>query len=499
MRNAKQLKIPFEGEAPALRSPTTLLEFVRPAGYRGLYAFHKYWGKKPAESVSYLIEQLSVPNDLVVDPFLGFGTIAREAALRNRRFLGSDINPIATELTQLLVCPPRYSELDAAIDRMRSALQSDINGSYRMSDGGTATHYLWREDMLESVWRLASRKGGRKEFKPSTFDKKQAERYENYSPSILRPLRLYHNSRINAFEGLCWRHLFTGRALHNIELILQHIRSEAEPLRTPLSLILTSAIGQMSRMVFAITGRGKTTGDAETKIEVGSWVIGFWRPALSFEVNVWNCYENKAHRLLKAIAQGTEPDISCGKPREVVNKRAQVSINNMTALELIREIPDDAVQLVLTDPPHGDRIPYLELSELWNAVIGKTSSFDDEIVVSNARGRDKTKQKYSEQMAEFFKRLEPKLAEGGYVAVFFNARSKEYWDGLNPRGISKFLPFIGAFPMSYSAGSVVQDNRDGGLKHDYVLLYRKASRGSGTRSRHGLRSVPGWMDSFPNE
>ena len=42
----------------------------------------------------------------------------------------------------------------------------------------------------------------------------------------------------------------------------------------------------MTRMVFAVTGRGKTKGEAAEKVEVGSWVIGYWRPRLHFEVNV---------------------------------------------------------------------------------------------------------------------------------------------------------------------------------------------------------------------
>ena len=46
-------------------------------------------------------------------------------------------------------------------------------------------------------------------------------------------------------------------------------------------------------MVFAVTGRGKTKGKSADKVEVGSWVIGYWRPPLHFEVNVWNCFENR--------------------------------------------------------------------------------------------------------------------------------------------------------------------------------------------------------------
>ena len=53
--------------------PITAAQTMAPKGYVGLYGFHKYWGKKPHEPIAYLIEQLSAPGQLVVDPFVGSG------------------------------------------------------------------------------------------------------------------------------------------------------------------------------------------------------------------------------------------------------------------------------------------------------------------------------------------------------------------------------------------------------------------------------------------
>ena len=72
-----------------------------PEGYAGIYGFHKYWGKKPHEPIVYAIEQLMRPGDIVVDPFTGSGASAREATIRNRRFIGFDVNPVAVEYCQV--------------------------------------------------------------------------------------------------------------------------------------------------------------------------------------------------------------------------------------------------------------------------------------------------------------------------------------------------------------------------------------------------------------
>jgi DNA modification methylase len=46
------------------------------------------------------VERLSAPNEVVLDPFAGGGTVAVECALRQRRSISIDINPYALEVMQ---------------------------------------------------------------------------------------------------------------------------------------------------------------------------------------------------------------------------------------------------------------------------------------------------------------------------------------------------------------------------------------------------------------
>jgi DNA modification methylase len=54
-------------------------DLITPQGYRGLAAFHKYWGKKPVEYWTYLIENLTREKEVVLDPFLGSGLVPIQA------------------------------------------------------------------------------------------------------------------------------------------------------------------------------------------------------------------------------------------------------------------------------------------------------------------------------------------------------------------------------------------------------------------------------------
>jgi hypothetical protein len=291
-----QLKL-FEAEPKTSQKPDNLLT---PKMYRGLHAFHKYWGKKPLEPLAYLIEKLSPPNGLVVDPFLGSGTAGSEAVRLARRFIGIDLNPIAIEISTLMMAPPKAAQFVLAFRKLEQITKAQIMESYKNTHhDGPATHYLWKNAKLIEV--RASSHHKLRSFEPNSDDIALYESYKNYQPHTIRTPRFFNNSRINSKPQMSLHDIFTGRALRNIEIILDGISTMPSIHQMPLKLSLTSALGQMSNMVFAITGRGKTTGAKSEKIEVGSWVIGFWRPTLHFEINVWNCFENRAKKLIKVL------------------------------------------------------------------------------------------------------------------------------------------------------------------------------------------------------
>jgi 16S rRNA G966 N2-methylase RsmD len=468
-----------------------------PAAYRGLYAFHKYWGKKPAEPMRYLIQHLCPEGGLVIDPFLGSGISALEAVQLNRRFVGVDINPAAVRIARLLVSLPPARAVNEAFAHVSTLVKDAILESYATAKKRHATHYVWRRDVMEMVWQANGKSRKRVELPPDEHDLALAEGFASYQPRRLRAPRFFTNSRINSTSSMSLRELFTGRALRNIELLLAAVDDLPSAIQEPLLLSLTAAVGQMSKMVFAITGRGKTTGVSKERMEVGSWVIGYWRPEQHFEVNVWNCFERRVKKLIKAVAESESLQVAAkaGTLSEVCNGDADHAIVNGDCLGLLPELPDNSVDLVITDPPHGDRIPYLELSELWNVVLGEEPPFDSEIVVSNAKERSKKLLGYNLAMSKFLEIASHKLRESGFLVLFFNARTEASWKFLNSFSASANIAgmvYCGCFPLVYSATSVVQDNRDGALLTDFGLVFSR-SKGVG----RSLATIPGWMFKLP--
>ncbi len=480
---------------------------LSPAGYSGLYAFHKYWGKKPHEPLAYVIQELTSPNDIVLDPFVGSGTVAREAVARDRRFIGFDINPCAIELTKLILNPPELEELHASFKQVRRVAYDAVEESYRLEDGrAIATHYLWDANQLSKVWvRSRHRTARRGEFPPTLHDIKLAKTFAEYRSRKVRLPRFFTNGRINAKPTLTLSDLFTGRAQRNIDIILDAIDTCPVATRLSLRLCLTAASGQMSKMVFAVTNRGKTKGEVNKRMEVGSWVIGFWRPRLHLEVNAWNCFENRVAKLLNSLKPGSRDQISpiSGGLGDLLASRAKAHLSCGDCRELLRDIPDDTVDLILTDPPHGDRIPYLELSEIWNCILGFDVDFEREIVFSNAKERGKSSDVFSAEIGQGFRQLHRVLKPDGIMLIIFNARDTDEWQSIRALCRHGFRQnplwsYLGYFPCQYSATSVVQDNRAGSMCFDLVLAFARYDAPKDNNSvLNKLRSVPSWTSDAP--
>jgi hypothetical protein len=100
-------------------------------------------------------------------------------------------------------------------------------------------------------------------------------------------------------------------------------------------------------------------------------------------------------------------------------------------------------------------------------------------------------------MTEFMQTATRILKAGGILALFFNAKDATSWKFLKEVIPScDNLQFRGLFPMNYSANSVVQDNRKGGLKNDFVLIYQKPGNEDKIMLQN-LEKLPNWSTKLP--
>lgn len=69
------------------------------------HAIHRYSGKFIPQIAGQAIDLLTRPGDLIVDPYCGSGTTLVEAAVRGRRAIGIDMNPLAVLIARVKTTP----------------------------------------------------------------------------------------------------------------------------------------------------------------------------------------------------------------------------------------------------------------------------------------------------------------------------------------------------------------------------------------------------------
>lgn len=448
--------------------------------YTGIYGMHKYWSKKPYNIIQDFILRYTNKGEIVIDPFCGSGISVTESIFTERKAIGIDINPSAIFITKQMINKIQTKLLQEEFRKLELNIKDKINSFYEIKRGNnkfTGTHFLWENGKLKEIWY----KNNNKKIigKPTEEDLKLALSFSYEKVPYFYPNdKFFHNPRINAYREKHIYDLHTPRNLMALSLLMDKIEKvENKEISEFLKFCFTACIGQASKMVFVVKRRGKFSGKSRVieRKEVGSWVIGYWVPKENFEINVWNCFENRYRKILKAKKELENAQYSINEAKnfdELLDSKNLLLINE-PAQNALKKIPDDSVDYIITDPPHGNRQPYLELSMMWNSWLKYDVNYQDEIVISESKDRIKNIHNYYQLLKEVFTEIERILKPNRYFSLMFNSLNDETWINLFTNMNKLNFELEKVETLDYSANSVVQDTRGVGLKTDFIFTFRK--------------------------
>ena len=425
-----------------------------------IYLMHKYWGKKPSEELSKIISTYSGENDTVFDPFAGFGGIAIESLLQNRNVIINDLNPAATFIAHNIlnenVNTQKYKEL-----------LKEIIDSYQEVE---KKWYYYRGEKIITILRnsqdfplkLKVLRGTKQvEIPLSEEDGKSLLNQENeYHINTWYPKDLLIvNSRISAKPGMTIADLFPKRALICHSCLCSLIKDLPPSSEKDLLLFsFTSNIANCSKLVPPIVSRGD--------MAQGAWMTGFYVGKTYLENNVFHYFENRAKKSLK----GKESYLSLRKKNQV---HSSYLILNEDAKNL--SLSNDSIDLVFTDFPYGDTVPYFEQSQLWNSWLKKTVDYENEIVISNSNERNKTTENFNSDISVAIAEISRVLKNDKYFVFTFHSLSGTEWaaiiKALNEYGFS----FVDCDVMLQKTLPPRQLNRNYTIKGDIIAVYKKST------------------------
>lgn len=483
LENVGLLKIKLSKEKPQHDTPIGLI--------------HPYWARKPLNIVDTIIQHLSKPGDLILDPFAGSGTIPFSAVSNNRLAIGSDLNPLSIFISRNIIGLGKIKDSDLVfvkdffkkagdiyskwffyngemIERIRYQVMGEYtNGNFRL----TPTEIVTKRE-TKNAWK------GRNVYDNFELPELTAPKRLLSSPINFKKIELPENSRIAIPKGANLAHFFDEKNICVINYLYELISSSStnENVKNAMLFILSSSMPLLR---------------LSDKKASSQWP--YWRPKTV--VTSRNPFFVISKRI-DAFEQGVEwardkasnaENISLKKLYQS-SKVGSYSINQSPA-QNIRDlgIKNSSIDLILTDPPYADQAPYLEYSELWNSLLfqKKGSSFySSEIVKTDAPLRKRDDSQYIFRLSEAFKECCEVLKPNGYLAFFYQDRNLLHWSEIAKTLNSHGLVIIDVLALPKQRRSLKTVTSPGRtFDGDLLVIARKQKLSSRTNAKNKIIST----------
>lgn len=383
---------------------------IPPEPYTAMYVWHKYWSRKTWNVVGEHIKAYTREQEVVFDPFAGSGVTAIEAARNKRRAIVCDLNPTASQITDLTLRPVNTLKLHEAFERVRERTRKRIEELYTIHcvecGQPLVADCFVREgdDLVEARYKGCPHCEHRCESgcKPRKKDLDaladlEGKRIKEWYPKN----QLYYEDgtpfmKKERYDSL--DQLFTKRNLRAAAMLYEAIEAESSPLlRKFLIGAFTSMIHLCTRMCPALL---PGEGNHQTAFSSTWTQHSYWSAQRFLESNVWDKFESAVTGHQGLIKAKNESNELLGNVklthdwREVLDGKADIAVITGDCIELMKKMPDECVDYIFTDPPYDASIQYGELSYLWNAWLKEDFRYTEKIVTNEVVRNERQKKPF---------------------------------------------------------------------------------------------------------
>ncbi len=252
---------------------------------------------------------------------------------------------------------------------------------------------------------------------------KQKANTEQEAEKLLKTLPLPNNNQINetgsdvefVFD------LFTPIQLANIALLKKLILEQKNTeIQNCLLLSFSSSINRYNR-TYHIGNKQKFN---LTNISGDSSIFKYYRHRIAHtatETNLDELFLNRVKNLHNAKEE-LKKDININKANTT---NPQIIKGDATNLDFLK---NESVDLIFTDPPYGSKIPYLDLSVMFNTWLDLEVSLQDrEKEIIEKGSLKKTYKSYEELLKQSIKEMFRVLKWNRWCVFVFQHENPKYW------------------------------------------------------------------------
>lgn len=364
-----------------------------------------------------------------------------------------------TVWSDVFVCPHCGNEFafwDVAVDYKKGKVNEKFSCpqcsvELRKRDCDHAQEIVFDDVLNKTISRYKQKpvsisyvvQGKRYEKVPDTQDIALMEKIEHMSIDTWVPnVRMIEGSeaRRNDSAGITHVHQFyTKRNL----VTLSYFRSLIEP-SDPLMFALTKVANQLTKM-YRFTYMNGCWGAGGGPMS-GTLYI----PSLVKELN-----------MVTFLEEAIELQ---GKRTEFNGESTCVTTQSSTDL---RQISDNSVDYIFTDPPFGDNLSYSELNCIWEAWLGVQTNNSSEAIINLSHGKHLTE--YQNLMEQCFSTCFRILKPNRWITIEFHNSKNSVWNAIQESLLKAGFIVADVRTLDKGHSSFKQVNSRGSVKQDLVI------------------------------
>lgn len=458
------------------------------------YKIHRYFARRPWNLFDELVQHYAHKGEVVLDPFAGGGVTPYEAVKNSVKVVACDLNPLsnyiirnmfhASDLEKLETVFLEVYEYAEKLNHKSFQAKCDNCASQNTADWFELAHTVecdlceahttlieknkirngvyrcpntkcWNSKMGLKVARIQRKKPvylslrGKCAACNSSYsvkvDEVKLDTIARETAKLKKEAKALNAELVDEEIPLDWdrqkedllfekgfrrfQDLFTEKNLYTNYLVLAKIKEfkKQKEVYEVLRFIFSDSLRETNIMTFTnATWQGGTPN---------SWAKhAYWLPAEFCEVNVSRALKKSFRSIKKSIEFNAAANLGAKFASNFDQLMADKNIYVKTGTVSNAGIPSDSIDAVITDPPYGSNVQYLELSHfwyLWNKDLYESSTlgYEREAVVNRKQNfkNSKNYQVYEDNLFAVFNECNRVLKQGGHMVMTFNNKDINSW------------------------------------------------------------------------
>lgn len=416
-----------------------LVEGIRPP----MYCAMKYWGRKPHNIWSDYIKHYCPKDGIVLDPFVGSGITAFESLKLGRKVVTTDINPLSSFVIETMTSRFEEDAFKDAVNRVTNhVLNNEVYKKHfiREFDGEICTvyNYIWEKGLVSKVRMKNESETKSYSIDSTDYDIKLADSMVQLEIPFWYPQDTFpknpsiNQNFVSKIGGTTFDNLWTRRNLYILSLLFDRILKEDKSVISHLLYAFIHTLHLVSKMVVPRSEKGNrdfsgSWGRADYMIRNRSMEQN---PLIVF---LRSCYEKQG--VLKAMCDANNQLPKKAKLNNI-NKKGRINLNSdlnygiVDIADLNDYLADNSVDFILTDPPYGGLVQYMDLSMIWLVWLKKydlrfSPNSDGEITYKKGIT---SRTAYKRKLIRAFQNMYRVLKPDHYIVITFHNQDIKEWN-----------------------------------------------------------------------